>query len=357
MGLIPKDFDHISNAHPVSPDRLNRIFAAAKEHQDALNLLRVETLGTEAIENAMDASSWVTAGLQSYLQGVGSFGESHWYLNPMKVGTRIVKWTAYVNEGSATAVQAGLFKINITTGTQTQIGSGDATPGSSAGYDELTDSPGYTTIADEAYYLRIDGGASASDAAYAVDVELDHDVTSVVPPDLVTGDLLDASDLNAVQDAIVDVDQTLRQPQAYIIGVGRHKASLDGVHVPQLHSSMAFWNPDSGATAIARVNGYMRLQTNERTTAVELFILEGASNVVEMRFYRYSLTTGVRTQIGSTQTSGTGGGNVTLSITGLNAYQDADEIHYIEGRFPDTGDTTRRIYGMRYTTDRPDSHP
>ncbi len=91
----------------------------------------------------------------------------------MKVGERIVGFTAYVYDAGAGFIRCELFRLDLTTGTSTQIGADADSSGS--GVDTTCTISGLTetVTATRAYYIKWTSGTSG-DRLYGASVTYDH---------------------------------------------------------------------------------------------------------------------------------------------------------------------------------------
>lgn len=355
MALLPSTLESISNAHIVDPGRMNRIFAQAKILQDLLNGEQTIQLHPKHVGHAYSptGSGWFPRDDRLSMLAVTGAPTSHDYYIPsekLPVGRRIVSWSVVANQFGTGQMLFVLFKIDLNDGTQTQIGSG--VQPSAAAQDGLiySETVNEVTAADFAYYVKCQSG-QATDEIRDVKVVLDYNTTSVVPPLLAEGDNLSAANLNALQDAIIDIHNKSYGTFDHTIGIGHHSVFDYASDPPVIHPSFAFWNAGvAGAARIITAGIGMRL--GDQIKSWDLLLLEGASLTVSGKLWKVDFTDGTRTQVGSTQTSGTGGGNVSVGDSGLIEDQVAAVAYHLEGTFNGTGDATRRIYGFRYTIAR-----
>lgn len=107
-----------------------------------------------------------------------------------------------------------------------------------------------------------------------------------------------------------------------------------------------FWQ---GAAAGDTVNLGLDQAVNERVTQISVYGRANGTTAWSFKAYTVNLSTGVVTQLGATQTSGTAAAIQKLSITGLTQTIAADTLLVVEWT---AGASGNRVYGVEVTFDK-----
>lgn len=106
-----------------------------------------------------------------------------------------------------------------------------------------------------------------------------------------------------------------------------------------------FWN----STGVATIVLNLPFDANRRIATVNMYGRANATNSWTFQLYKFNMTTGVATQLGTTQTSTITASPSTLTVTGLTETTVAATVYY--GIWT-SGGTNCRFYGASFTYDK-----
>ncbi len=149
------------NALPAAT--VNALQDAVIAHEASICGAREYGLGLGFVDTDFNVGSPYT--LHSSLAYLSTAGVSTAFAElsiPICAGERLKSFTFYGNEGASGGYvfTVKLWKMDLTTGTQTQIGSTLSSPGTDSGEVSLSASPGEIAVAGYRYWLEFTHGGS-----------------------------------------------------------------------------------------------------------------------------------------------------------------------------------------------------